>query len=338
VRLRPLHTVSLICAVALAACAPGGVGGDGDGDGAGGDLLRLDGTGPADSRGPDGLGPADAVEGPSTPGSPAYLHADLWSVWWNDRTRCGAERTFLEICTARGEKDCNLYQQAWSACDPSQVVYGQVGPEKQSEPLCQQSKYPAVGGCDATKYDFGKLRFWWYGAEWQGNWPVATLKVFPQGGDWKGGGELIALSNVPGAAQAAMSGINNHGLGYGCAMLGVTSGADKYLKPFGGFAWVEVPTDTPVTVAALAASNFANQAFAGCSRGAATQTPWVTAPPGAVLGCVYVEEDVIFKPGHHYYWRGGKLAELAGAGPPQELVAGFALVGVSIQSKSSCKL
>jgi hypothetical protein len=285
------------------------------------------------------LGDAPAAD-TGSPHGPAFLHANLWSVWWNDRTRCGAERTFLHICNARGEPDCSLYQQAYSACNPAQIVYGQVGPEKQSEPLCQQSQYPAVGGCVASKYDFTKLRFWWYGAEWQGNWPVATLKVFAQGQDWKGGGELIALSNVPGAAQAAMAGITNHGLGFGCAMPGVTSGADKYKKPFGGFAWVQVPTDTPVTVAALAATNFADQAFAGCSRGAATQTPWVDAPSGAVLGCVYVQQNVVFKPGRHYYWQYGKIAELGTTAPPKELVDGFALpaVGLDIRTKSACSL
>ncbi|MCA9658647.1 MAG: hypothetical protein KC486_09900, partial [Myxococcales bacterium] len=78
---------------------------------------------------------ASSTDGATT-GAPtdgrAFLHADLWSVWWNDRTRCGAERTFLEICQRRGD-DCGLYEAAVAACNPLQVVYGQVGPEKQGE-------------------------------------------------------------------------------------------------------------------------------------------------------------------------------------------------------------
>lgn len=278
----------------------------------------------------------------TSPSGPAYLHADLWSIWWNDRTRCGAERTFLEICKQRGEPDCSLYQSAVNSCDPAQIVYGQVGPEKSGEKLCQRSKYPAIGGCEASKYDFAKLRYWWYGAEWQGNWPVATLKIFPDGKDWTGGGELIALSTHPGAQQAAMSGIQNHGLGHGCSMPGKTSGDAAYRTPFGGFAWVEVPVGQKVTIAALAATNFAGQAFAGCNRGSATQNPWVTSPPGAQLGCVYVAENVTFEAGRHYLWRYGKL-ELLPIGtskPPQDLIDAFAEPehGLDVSTRAPCKL
>ncbi|MCA9638372.1 MAG: hypothetical protein KC420_20220, partial [Myxococcales bacterium] len=279
----------------------------------------------------------------TTTGEPAddraYLHADLWSVWWNDRTRCGAERTFLEICQRRGDA-CSQYQAAVDACDPNMIVYGQVGPEKQGEQLCQRGKYPAVGGCVASAYDFNTLRFYWYGAEWQGNWPWATLKIFPQGADWTGGGELVALSSLPGYTQAAMSQIQNHGYGYGCAMLGTTQGDAKYLRPFGGFAWVEVPTNTPVTLAAAAAPNFADQAFAGCNRGEATQDPWITDAPGAQLGCVYVQENMVFEPGKHYVWRYGKIEALASAGPPPEVIAGFALpeVGIDVSKRDACAL
>lgn len=269
---------------------------------------------------------------------PAFLHADLWSVWWNDRTRCGAERAFLHQCNNMPGKDCSLYEQAWAACDPWHVVYGQVGPEKQGENLCSRGKFPEVGGCDATRFDFDLLRFWWYGAEWQGNWPVATLKVFPEGADWKGGGELLAFSNVPGATQAAMAGIDNHGFGFGCAMLGQTSGEDKYRRPFGGFAWIEVPTGQPVTVVAASGTNFADQPFQGCQRGGATQDPWINGAPGSVLGCVYVQEGVTFEPGHHYLWQYGTVTQLSAAAPPKELVDGFAMTGVDVQTRDACAL
>jgi len=206
--------------------------------------------------------------------------------------------------------------------------------------LCQRGAFPDVGGCIASQYDFDKLAFHWYGAEWQGNWGFATLKVFPDGADYTGGGELVAMSSHPGAQQAAMQGIENHGLGYGCAMLGGQSGDARYLQPFGGFAWVEVPTATPVTVVAAAGTNFADQSFAGCNRGAATQSPWVTSPPGAVLGCVYVKDKVVFEPGKHYFWHYGLIEELPTPAPPQRIVSGFALpdVGVDVSTRDSCKL
>lgn len=293
-------------------------------------------TGSSTTTGED----SDTSTGADPDDGKAFLHADLWSVWWNDRTRCGAERTFLDICQRRGDA-CDLYQAAVNACDPAKIIYGQVGPEKQGEPLCQRGKHPEIGGCIASDYDFDALRFTWYGAEWQGNWPFATLKLFPAGADWTSSGdELIALSSLPGAPQAAMSGIANHGLGYGCTMPGVTSGDEAYLRPFGGFAWVEVPTGEALTVVAAAATNFADNAFQGCSRGAATQDPWISGAPAAQLGCVYVEENMVFEPGKHYFWRYGQIVELAAKGPPPELIAGFGLpeVGLDVSDRSACAL
>ena len=341
-RIGKMALVSLL--LGLGACA-GEIGATPPGDGHP-DVAATDGKVPQDTGQKDRAAldtrKREAGTQDATPADPsAYLHANVWSTWWNDRTRCGAERTFLRICQQRGAGSCSLYQLAVSACDPKKIIYGQVGPEKQKEALCNQSNYPSVGGCEAAKYDFAKLRFWWYGAEWQGNWPVATIKIFKKGQDWKGSGELIALSSVPGARQAAMSGIKNHGLGYGCAMAGKTGGskADQFRRPFGGFAWIKVPTGQAVTVAALAATNFAGYAFAGCSRGTVKQSPWITGAPGATLGCVHVQ-DITFKPGKHYYLSFGQIKELATAAPPKELVDGFKLpgVGINITSRSACKL
>ena len=169
---------------------------------------------------------------------------------------------------------------------------------------------------------------------------MATIKVFKQGADWKGGGELVALSSHPGATQAAMSGIKNHGYGYGCAMAGKSSGskADQFRRPFGGFAWIRVPAGQKLLVAAMASSNFAGYAFAGCSRGTVKQTPWITDAPGATMGCVYVHPGVTFKAGAHYYWSHGQFTELKTPAPPAELSAGFGLAGKKITTRDACKL
>jgi len=288
----------------------------------------------ADATTSDTTGTVDVARDLGPPSTRAYLHADVWSTFWNDRTRCGAERTFLEICKRRGEADCSNEQKAWDACDPTKIVYGQVGPEKSGEPLCQRSLFPAVGGCDARVYDFEKLRFYWYGAEWEGNWPWATLKVFEDGKDWRGAGETIAFSSIPNAAQSAMSGIANHGLGSGCALRGVTTGTDKYVRPFGAFAWIEVPTGRPVTLVSVASTNFGDKAFAGCNRGAATQSPWITSARGATLGCVHVLEKVTFQPGKQYLLRYGKLQEIAG--PPADLTKVFESVSVDVRTPAPC--
>lgn len=292
-------------------------------------------------------GPADA---PLFPGDDrAYLHADVWSTFWNDRTRCGAERTFLEVCERRGG-DCGAERAAWAACDPTRVVYGQIGPERSGERVCMRGALPDVGGCDARRFDFDRLRFRWYGAEWAGNWPFATLKIFPAGTSdptaWLGPG-LVAVSNLPGRAQAAMDGVANHGLdrdGDGisdstpCAMLGETSGDGAYRRPFGAFAWIEVPIDVPVVVVTASSTNFGDRAFAGCSRGAATASPWLEGTPGSVLGCVHAVEHT-FRRGRHYVMRYGRIEELTTHGPPPEIVAGFALpeVGLDVSRPGTCE-
>ena len=136
-----------------------------------------------------------------------------------------------------------------------------------------------------------------------------------------------------------MSGTANHGLNYGCAMRGSTSGDNAYRRPFGGFAWIEVPTERSVTVVGMAATNFSDRSFSGCRRGSATQSPWIPGAPGSILGCVYVH-TVTFRPGRHYYFSFGRISELPGVGPPQEIVDGFALSGsgIDVRTRDVCKL
>ena len=70
------------------------------------------------------------------------------------------------------------------------------------------------------------------------------------------------------------------------------------------------------------------------------QDPWITDAPGAQLGCVYVQENMVFEPGKHYVWRYGKIEALASAGPPPEVIAGFALpeVGIDVSKRDACAL
>jgi len=268
----------------------------------------------------------DAGEAPA-PDDRAFLHADLWSIYFNDRTRCGAEAAFLDMCRRRGE-DCARHRASWEACDPDRIVYGQIGPEQQGMRNCSRGPFPEIGGCDPRRFDFDRLRFHFYGAEWSGNWPFATLKVFEAGVDVRDalGDGLIAVSNVPGRAEAAMDGISNHGLpgrSAGCAMRGETSGDEAYRRPFGGFAWIEVPTDRPVTVVAAAGGSFGGMGFAGCDRGAPTHEPWIGDAPGAVLGCVH-RIEYRFEPGGHYLFDYGRIERLPRAAPPAVLVDAFA--------------
>lgn len=332
-----LAAVGALAVGALVGCsAEGGLEpSDGLGDADGAEVGKDVGLADVAKDAPGEASSDGAADAPGVDPTRAFLHADLWSTFWNDRTRCGAERTFLEICKRRGEGDCSNEQKAWDVCDPTRIVYGQVGPEKSGEPLCQRSTLPAVGGCEAKKYDFDQLRFRWYGAEWEGNWGFATLKLFEDGKDFRGTGETLAFSSIPNAAQSAMAGIADHGLGHGCVLHGVTTGDDKYKKPFGAFAWIEVPTGRPMTIASVASTNFGDKPFAGCNRGAATQAPWITGARGAQLGCVHVLEKVVFSPGKHYFLQYGKLTEVSG--PPKVVIDGFALAGLDVTAPSACK-
>jgi hypothetical protein len=300
--------------------------------------ASVDAASAADARPPDDAARIDAapdtgsVADTGPPGDDrAFLHADLWSTWWNDRTRCGAERTFVEICERASDRDCEPYRAAYAACDPSRVVYGQVGPEQSGERLCMRGVLPAVGGCDARAYDFTQLRFHWYGAEWAGNWPWATIKIFEAGAtepsSWSGGG-LVTLSSLPNDARSGTAGAPDHVLGAepACVLRSPTSGDAAYRTPFGAFAWIEVPTDRPVTIVAAASTNFGDMAFAGCSRGTATASPWITGAPGATLGCMHVIERR-FDAGRHYVLHHGVIEELASAAPPADLLAAFSLPG-----------
>jgi len=66
----------------------------------------------------------------------------------------------------------------------------------------------------------------------------------------------------------------------------------------------------------------------------------VTSAPGAVLGCVYVTENVVLQAGKHYFWQYGKLTELPTPAPPKLIVDAFNLpgVGVDVTNKNNCKL
>lgn len=123
-----LYAASLLAVLSPSGC-PGSAAPRLPSDGARNDAEVADLSRPIDHGSVEAEVPQDlpAPSPDSTPSGPAYLHADVWSIWWNDRTRCGAERTFLQICQARGEADCSLYQQAYVACNRSRKSTGRSG-------------------------------------------------------------------------------------------------------------------------------------------------------------------------------------------------------------------
>lgn len=148
----------------------------------------------------------------------------------------------------------------------------------------------------------------------------------------------LALACACSAGSSDGHGGGSSGGAGGVSASGGVGGADAEPWPSGG--WVEVPAGQPLTIAVASSDNFGNHAFAGCQRGAATQSPWVTSPPGAQLGCVYVNENVVLQAGKHYFWQYGNLTELPTPAPPKLIVDAFKLpgVGIDVTKKDNCKL
>lgn len=118
-----MRSLRVALGLALAcSCVAVLVAGCGDDEGA---TFTPRGPGAAPSSGSDAAPEAPGASAPdAAPGDPerAFLHVDAWSVWWNDRTRCGAERTFHEICTRRATEDCAPFKSAWDACNVNEIV------------------------------------------------------------------------------------------------------------------------------------------------------------------------------------------------------------------------
>ncbi len=289
-------------------------------------------------------------------GEKAYLHVNLWNKFHNFRSWCGTEKTFAWQCRHIKAKypnvDCTSIEQKARDCqtreeaNPDDVEYGFVGFKKQDaehQDLCHGSLLDDDGGCDYRRWDLDdKLHFYWYGPRWGSNWPVATVKVFAGAGKkYTDTDEVVGLSNRQATKDRSATGVNRGGtrISTGCVII-QNEGQDEYHAPFGAFAWIEVPTDTPVTVVGVSGAIFGDDFSAfGRDRGsapvlvnhnpsdqAAAAAYWAANPPngGTRVGYSTYTEEVIFKKGKQYYWGHGSIEEVQAV--PDDIKAGFALL------------
>ena len=180
-----------------------------------------------------------------------------------------------------------------------------------------------------------------YGVDWwQGHSGTRhlTVKLFDAGTDpFASQGRVDGLANLsthPGDRDAIMEGLVNHGIAGGRGGCIHKPEGDREApgldQSFGAFAWLEVPTDRPVHVAANWNGLLQGDIGSSCIQGldffppafgahAVPGKPWFILSP-----CLDLERDVVFRPGRHYLWDVHGLREMEGcAGPPESVLAGI---------------
>lgn len=310
----------------------------------------------ADSDTP-GDASADAPD-PCPPEGPAYVHGDLWAFWHNYRVACDAQHKWLWVCEQRlGPEACGpergRFEECWSArgdFPPSNWDNSTPTPHSPNWGVCQPHHWPEKNSperrpgnsvpCDTSGFDYAALRTsdprygvdWWAGSV---SMRHLSIKVFEGDHDIiasQGRADgIVNLSTHPGEDEAFMGGLGNHNypgaLRDGC--LPVLSGEDEDPWPhqnFGAFAWLEVPSGRPVTLAASWIGTVGGNIADGCIRApwtfpgsfashAEPGKPWFISNP-----CWDVQRNVQLEPGAHYVWDLHGFRKLDTCdGPPEHL-------------------
>ena len=196
--------------------------------------------------------------------------------------------------------------------------------------------------CDSSRFDYDRLRTAdpRYGVDW---WTGGTsmrhrsIKVFdsavdPISDNGRHDG-LVNHSTHPGSEEAFMDGLSNHtypgGRANGCLPPITGDNEDPYPhQNFGAFAWVEVPTDRNLNIAASWIGPVGGNIAGGCvmdpwtfpgsfSAHAEPGKPWFISSP-----CWDIQYNVRLEPGRHYVWDidGFRMLDTCD-GPPQHILA-----------------
>lgn len=294
---------------------------------------------------------------------PAYLHGDVWYFWHNGRVACDAQHRWLWLCEQRlGAGSCAIERGYYEDCLNAGPYYGPAtncddctpAPHIPNWGVCQPQHFPEKrddrrpdqGGnpCDTRNFDYDALRTSdrRYGLDWWGAGHTAarhmTLKIYDQGQDPlanEGQGDALAvLSTHPGEHEAFMDGRSNHPYAgsarqrAGC--LPSLEGDNEQPMPgqnFGAFAWVEVPTDRPVTMAISWHGPVGGDVGLQCLTGkyffpgdfgahGVDGKPWFVSSP-----CWDITSNFQFEPGAHYVIDHMGLRKLDGCdGPPAHIL------------------
>jgi hypothetical protein len=299
------------------------------------------------------------IEEPECPSQgPAYVHGDLWAYWHNYRVACDAQHKWLWVCEQRlGADACGPERQRFEDCwnargdfPASNWENATPTPHSPNWGVCQPHHWPEKNSaesrpgndvpCDTSRFDYDTLRTgdprygvdWWAGGI---SMRHLSLKVFDGDHDIvtsQGRADgMVNLSTHPGEEEAFMSGLSNHNYP-GAARDGCLpslTGGDEEPWPsqnFGAFAWLEVPSARPVTLAASWIGTVGGNIADGCIRQpwafpasfsahSVDGKPWFTSSP-----CWDVQRNVQLEPGAHYLWDVHGFHKMESCdGPPQQL-------------------
>lgn len=248
-------------------------------------------------------------------GEYAYLHGDLWTMWYNMRVACDPEHKALWRCRRIHGADAPecagikaLYRecQDWNSPWPC-LNYGVCAPVEGT--VCT---FKEGDVCDTRDFDYASPEIWgsYYGRQWGSRTDLhrfLTIHVKDSGDNL-----VIAFSARPGSADAYMDELNNFGVGpepQGFIQIIRSGEPEKFTDRFGSFACIRLPAGQRLRLKAMWMNEFCHT----CASDYDSQphTP-----------CWTEEIAMSFEPGRHYLWTERGI-ELMGActGPPADISA-----------------
>jgi hypothetical protein len=253
---------------------------------------------------------ADEITGICT-GEYAYLHGDLWPMWYNMRVACDPEHKAWWRCErihGEGAAECTPIASMYNDCinnwDSGRCMIGVYAPVLGTGCWECAPEWPE-GTCDTRTFDYDTDEMWgsYYGVQWSTHLNLhrhLTVKVKDSAGN-----EIVGFSTCPQRDECYMGGGN---FGIGPEPQGVIqeiSNAERYTAKFGTFACIRVPAGVPLTLWASWMNEFCHT----CSP---------DYPSYPYTPCWTEDIPVTFEPGRHYLWteRGVELLDGCDGPPP----------------------
>ena len=265
----------------------------------------------------DGGARTDARPAVSCGGSDAYLHGDLWPMWYNMRVACDPEHRALWRCQrlhGADAPDCAPIATIYAECTSTWASpwpclnWGVCAPVDEGN----ECGTDVPSKCDTRSFDYDSPELWgkYYGLTWSSPDLHRFLTIHVR----NGAGDLIAAYSArPGSGDAHMDGVENFGVGpapSGHIQLISSERPGRTEDRFGSFACIRLPAGQPLTLWAAwmntdfphtCAASYHSQPYTPCSMEVAAMT---------------------FEAGRHYLWTDRGLEEMEGcAGPPSEIAA-----------------
>ncbi len=265
---------------------------------------------PVDGAPPD-RPPTDSEPVLQCGGSYAYLHGDLWPMWYNMRVACDPEHRALWRCErihGQGAQECDGLRahyeecQSWASPWPC-LNWGVCAPVDEGNDC--GTDVPSK--CDTRTFDYDAPNIWgtYYGLRWSRPelHRFLTIKVHDASGNL-----IVAFSSNPQSADAYMDGQDNFGVGP--APQGFIQLAQTKDDRFGTFACIRLPAGQPLTLWAAWMNEF-------CHTCKSDYPSYPNTPCS-------VELTMTFEPGRHYLWTERGIEEMPTCdGPPPEIQARF---------------